>query len=175
MIFLLRIAMSISSPALSPVLLKLRWHTCFNFVFSRPLFLFPCINVLNTFPSMCSSSLLYHMPVPGQYSLGDLLEARATLVAHRMWTFLILSLRVIPHVHRSIVIALTSMTCSCHRSIIKPKKRDGEDCEGDAAQTDSCNTDPCPMCKDYDDTIYKPFETVNETSCDIWLVIHIHI
>ena len=62
--------------------------------------------------------------------------------------------------------------CSCDRSIIKPKKNGGEDCKGDADQTDSCNTDPCPMCKDYNDVIYKPFETINETSCDSWLVIH---
>ena len=66
-IFLLHIAMSVSSPTLSPVLFKSRWHVSFHLVFGRPLFPFEVFleypfstlsSVLNTFLSMCSLSLL---------------------------------------------------------------------------------------------------------------------
>ena len=55
----------------------------------------------------------HHMPVPDQSSLGDLLEACATLVVPRMCSFLILSLRVTPHIHRNILISVTSIRLSC--------------------------------------------------------------
>ena len=58
MIFLLHIALSVSSPALSPVWFKSRWQSSFHLVFVHPLFIFPGMSVLNTFNSMCSSSLL---------------------------------------------------------------------------------------------------------------------
>ena len=55
MIFLLHVALSISSPALSPVLFKSRWHTSFHLVFGRPFF--PGTSVLCTFLSVCFLSL----------------------------------------------------------------------------------------------------------------------
>ena len=41
------------------------------------------------------------------------LEACATLVVPRMCSFLILSLRITPHIHRSILISVTSISFSC--------------------------------------------------------------
>ena len=51
MIFLLHVALSICSPALSPVFFSSRWHVSFHRVFDYPLFLFHCISVLRTFRS----------------------------------------------------------------------------------------------------------------------------
>ena len=62
MIFLLHIALSVSSLALSPVLFISRWHASFHLVFGHPLFLFNGISGLNTFLSMCSSSRLIACP-----------------------------------------------------------------------------------------------------------------
>ena len=58
---------------------------------------------------MCSPSLL--ITCPYQFNLLSLifLEACATLVVPRMCSFLILSLRVTPHIHRSILISVTSI------------------------------------------------------------------
>ena len=95
------IALSVSSPALSPVLCKSRWHASFHLVFGRPLFLFPGIYALNTFLSMCSPSLLITCPYQINLLSVIFLEACATLVVPRMCSFLILSLRVTPHIHRS--------------------------------------------------------------------------
>ena len=61
------------------------------------------------FPQYVFAISPHHMPVPVQSSLGDLLEACATLVIPRMCSFLILSLRVTPHIHRSILISVTSI------------------------------------------------------------------
>ena len=113
MIFLLHIALSVSSPALSPVLFKSRWHASFHLVFGRPLFLFPGISALNTFLSMCSPSLLSTCPYQFNLLSVIFLEACATLVVPRMCSFLILSLRVTSHIHRSILISVTSIRFSC--------------------------------------------------------------
>ena len=56
-IFLLRVALSVSSPVLSPVLVLSQWHASLNLLSGDPLFLFPGISVLNNFLSMCSSPL----------------------------------------------------------------------------------------------------------------------
>ena len=61
------------------------------------------------FPRYVFAISPHHMPVPVQSSLGDVLEACATLVVPRMCSFLILSLRVTPHIHRSILISVTSI------------------------------------------------------------------
>ena len=58
MIFLLHVTLSISSPTLSPALFIPRWHPSFHLVFDHPFFLFTGISILNTFLSMCSSSLI---------------------------------------------------------------------------------------------------------------------
>ena len=113
MIFLLHIALSVSSPALSPVLFRSRWHASFHLVFGRPLFLFPGISALNTFLSMCSPSLLITCPYQINLLSVIFLEACATLFVPRMCSFLILSLRVTPHIHRSILISVTSIRFSC--------------------------------------------------------------
>ena len=47
------------SSALNPVLFKSRWHESFHLTFDRPLFLFPCISVLNTFHKHESSHSQY--------------------------------------------------------------------------------------------------------------------
>ena len=101
-IFLLHIALSVSSPALSPALFTSRWHTSFHLVFD----LFPRVSVLNIFPSVRSSSLLITCPYQFNRLYVIFLEACATLVP-RMCSFLILSLRVTPHIHRSILISST--------------------------------------------------------------------
>ena len=75
MIFLFHVTLSISSPALKPVLLMFRRHPSFHLVLGRTFFLFPGVSVLNTFLSMSSSSLLVstapRMPVPVQPSLRN--------------------------------------------------------------------------------------------------------
>ena len=113
MIFLLHIALFVSSPALSPVLCKFRLHASFHLVFGRPLFLFPGISALITFLSMCSPSLFITCPYQINLLSVIFLEACATLVVPRMCSFLILSLRVTPHIHRSILISVTSIRFSC--------------------------------------------------------------
>ena len=62
---------------------------------------------------MCSPSLL--ITCPYQFNLLSVifLEACATLVVPRMCSFLILSLRVTPHIHRRILISVTSIRFSC--------------------------------------------------------------
>ena len=107
------IALPVSSPTLSPVPFKSRWHASFHLVFGRPLFLSPGISAPNTFLSMCSPSLL--ITCPYQFNLLSVifLEACATFVVPRMCSFLILSLRVTPHIHRSILISVTSVSFSC--------------------------------------------------------------
>ena len=81
--------------------------------FGRPLFLFPGISALNTFLSMCSPSLLITCPYQINLLSVIFLEACATLVVPRMCSFLILSFRVTPHIHRSILISVTSLRFSC--------------------------------------------------------------
>ena len=113
MIFLLHIALSVSSPALSPVLFMYRWHASFHLVFGRPIFLYPGVSILNTFISMTFIILPQQMPVPAQSSPGDLFGSCVTLVVPRMCSFLILSLRVTPHIHSSILFSFTSIRFSC--------------------------------------------------------------
>ena len=112
MIFLLHIALCVSSPALSPVLFKYRLHASFRLVFGRPLFLLPGISAFKTFPSMCSPSLLSTCPYQFNLLSVIFLEACATLVVPRMCSFLILSFLVTPHIHRSILISVTSIRLS---------------------------------------------------------------
>ena len=75
--------------------------------------LFPGISALNTFLSMCSPSLLITCPYQINLLSVIFLEACATLVVPRMCSFLILSLRVTPHIHRSILISVTSIRFYC--------------------------------------------------------------
>ena len=89
MIFLLRL-LARSQPSTFHVLF-------FHLVFGRPIFLFPTISILNTFLSMCSSSLLITCPCQFNGHSVIFLEACATLVVPRKCSFLILSLRVSPH------------------------------------------------------------------------------
>ena len=72
-------------------------------------FLFPGISDLYTFISMCSPSLRIACPYQFNRLSVICLETCATLVVPRMCSFLILSLRVIPHIHRSILISFTSV------------------------------------------------------------------
>ena len=74
---------------------------------------FPGISALNTFLSMCSPSFLITCPYQINLLSVIFLEACATLVVPRMCSFLILSLRVTPHIHRSILISVTSIRFSC--------------------------------------------------------------
>ena len=62
---------------------------------------------------MCSPSLLITCPYQINLLSVIFLEACATLVVPRMCSFLILSLRVTPHIHRSILISVTSIRFSC--------------------------------------------------------------
>ena len=113
MIFLLHIALSVSPPALSPIVFKSREHASFHLVFGRHLFIFPGISALNTFLRMCSPSLLITCPYQINLLSVIFLEACATLAVPRMCSFLILYFRVIPHIHRSILISVTSIRFSC--------------------------------------------------------------
>ena len=65
------------------------------------------------FPPYVFAISPHHMPVPVQSSLGDLFGSLRHLVVPRMCSFLILSLRVTPHIHRSILISVTSIRFSC--------------------------------------------------------------
>ena len=62
---------------------------------------------------MCSSSLLITCPYHINLLSVIFLEACATLVVHRMCSFLILYFRVTPHIHRSILVSVTSIRFSC--------------------------------------------------------------
>ena len=73
----------------------------------------PGISALNTFLSMCSPSLLITCPYQINLLSVIFLEACATLVVPRMCSFLILSLRVTPHIHGSILISVTSIRFPC--------------------------------------------------------------
>ena len=64
------------------------------------------------FPQYVFTSSPHHMPAPVQSSLGDLFGSQ-TLVVPRMCSFLILYLRVTPHIHRSILISVISIRFSC--------------------------------------------------------------
>ena len=103
----------LSSPCPSPLSLsvqnvsKSRWIASFHLIFGRPLFLFPGVSVLNTFLSVCSSSLLVTCPYQFDIPSVIFLEACTTLVVPRKCSFLILSWRVIPYIHLSILISFT--------------------------------------------------------------------
>ena len=60
------------------------------------------------FPQYEFFSSSHDMTLPTQSSLRDLFEACAALVVPRMFSFLILSLRVTPHINCSILISFTS-------------------------------------------------------------------
>ena len=79
--------LSVSTPALSPVLFMLCWPASFHLVFGRPIFLFPRISILGTSPSMC---LFFFSPLPNRFS-RVFVEGCVTLVVPRMHSFLILS------------------------------------------------------------------------------------
>ena len=89
MIFLLNVALSISSPALSPVLFTSRCHchVSFHLTFRHPLFLV----IYPHFPQCVFYP--HRMPVPVQSSV-IFLDACNTLVVPRMCFFLILSLPI---------------------------------------------------------------------------------
>ena len=65
------------------------------------------------FPQYVFAISHHHMPVPDQSSLSDLFGSLRHFVVPRMCSFLILSLRVTPHIHRSILISVTSIHFSC--------------------------------------------------------------
>ena len=89
MIFVLHVALSISSSALTPNTFKSRWHSS-----------------LNTFLSMCSLSrfITCSQLVPVQSSLGDLFGRRTLNVPHTR-SILVLSLRVTLHFHHLTLIS----------------------------------------------------------------------
>ena len=62
---------------------------------------------------MCSRAYCAVLAVPFQLSPGDVFEACATLVVHRLCPFLVLSLDIAPHIHHSIIISSTSICFSC--------------------------------------------------------------
>ena len=80
----------------------------FHLVFGRPLFL-----SLKTFLRMCSPPLLITCPYQFKIFSDIFLEACATLVVPLMCSLLILSLRVTPNIHRSILISVTSIHFPC--------------------------------------------------------------
>ena len=107
-IFLLHVALSISSTALVSV----QYFSCivsilFFVVLSSSFLICPQLFLI-----ICSSSLLITCPYHFCCISVIFLEACATLVVPRMCSFLILSLRVTPHIHRSILISFTSIRFS---------------------------------------------------------------
>ena len=103
---LLHIALSVSSPALSPVLFKTRWHASSYLVFGRPLIVFTRRPYIR---SQCDVFVISpdHMHMPVQPSLGDL--SRSLRHSRCSYSFLILSFRV---THRSILMSFTSIRFS---------------------------------------------------------------
>ena len=79
------------------------WHVPFHLVFGRPLFRFHGISVFTTFLIMCSLSLLITCPYQFNRISVIILKASAAAVVSRMCSFLVLFLRVTPHIHRSIL------------------------------------------------------------------------
>ena len=106
---------SVSSPALNPALSVSRYHASFLLVFGRLLFVFPHIYLSSTLSSVCvlrlstsyarTSSIVspssFWKPAPVLLSLGYICS------------FLILSLCVTPHIHRSVFILFTWIRFSC--------------------------------------------------------------
>ena len=86
---------------LNHVLLFSRWHAFFHLDFGPFSFYIH--------PQHFPQYVFFISP----YTFPDLLEACATLVVPQMCSFLILSLRVTPHIHRSILISFTSIRFSC--------------------------------------------------------------
>ena len=74
---------------------------------------FPWYICLQHFPQYVFAISPHHMPYQINLLLVIFLEACATLVVPRMCSFLILSFRVTPHIHRSILISVTSLRFSC--------------------------------------------------------------
>ena len=74
---------------------------------------FPWYICPHHFPQGVFAISPHHMPVPDQSLSVIFLEACTTLVVPRMCSFLILSLHVTPHIHRSILISVTSIRFSC--------------------------------------------------------------
>ena len=98
MIFQLHVTLSISSPDLSRILFMSCWHAS-SILFPVVLSSFPlCISVLNALFCGRSSSLLITCLYQINLLYGIFLEASATLVVHRMCSFLDLSFRVTPHI-----------------------------------------------------------------------------
>ena len=81
--------------------------------FLSSLFLFPGISILNTSLSMCSSSLDITCPYQFNHLSVIFQDTCSTLIVPLMCSFLILSLRVTPHIHRCILISVTSIRFSC--------------------------------------------------------------
>ena len=92
--------MSISSPTLNPVLFMSLWHASFHLVFGRPLSLFPGISILSTYVFFVSPQ---HARTSRLHDLCGSLRHSCNVVT-RMCTFLVLSLRVTMHIHRSIIV-----------------------------------------------------------------------
>ena len=91
MIFLLQIALSISSSARNPVLFMSCWLACLHLVFGRPIFLFLVISVLNTFFACALHLSSSHARTSSIASLRSFCD---TLVVPLMRLFLVLSLHV---------------------------------------------------------------------------------
>ena len=91
MIFLFHIALSISSPAFSPVFFMFYWHASFHLVFGRLLFIFPGVSLLHTQYVFFISP--HHKPV--ESSLRDLFGSLSlSLVCARSRSCLCVSRRL---------------------------------------------------------------------------------
>ncbi len=101
------VALSITSVALSPEVFQVSLDCIFPTCFRSSSLPFPCIFVLNTFLSVCFSSLLVTCPYQFDILSAIFLEACTTLVVPRKCSFLILSWLVIPCIHLSILISFT--------------------------------------------------------------------
>ena len=119
-IFLLHIALSVSSLALSPVLFKSCWRASFQLVFGLPLFPFPGVSILNTFIGRCSSPLL----ITCLYQFNRLsmisLEAYSTLFVPRISFTGILLSETILRSFITISPAYSHPLCHLHLSSLLP-------------------------------------------------------
>ena len=99
---LLHVTLSVSSPALIPILFISYLHASILFVSNLP-----------SSQYIKPQCFLHYVFVCTNHLCVVFFKSCTTFIVPRLWSFLILSLRVTPHSHSSILISFTSIRVSC--------------------------------------------------------------